>query len=79
MITSTVAQENLDCPCEWKILKTSYSFGIWMEIICNDGAYKRLLDSPSEFCSIDSSNLLGWDGSYLSPYPGRLDKMPNAL
>ena len=24
--------------------------GIWMEILCNDGAYKRVLDSQAVFC-----------------------------
>ena len=36
-----------------------------MEILCNDRAYKSLLDSPSVFVSSDSPNLLWWDRTNL--------------
>ena len=56
--------------CEWKILKTSYLTGIWMEILCNDGAYKRLLDNSFVFCFFwwSKFTLVGWNlfGQY--PY-----------
>ena len=47
--------------------------------MCSEGAYKTLLDSLSDFVSCDSPNLLWWGGTYLSPYLGRLGKMPKAL
>ena len=55
-----------------------------MEILCNDGAYNRLLEQPVCILFLLPVHIylgeteLIWILS-ISPYPSRLDKMPNAL